>query len=55
METEFTAMKQAASNEWRDRQFLAKPPGYGTIPTYEKSEKCILLEEKVCDVDKVSK
>jgi len=51
METEFTVMKQAASNKCRDRRFLAKPPGYGTIPTYEKFEKIILLEEQVCDGD----
>ena len=55
METEFTVMSQAASNKWRDGQFLAKPPGYGTTPTYEKFEKCILLEEQVCDGDTVSR
>jgi len=49
METEFTVMKWAVTNKWRDRQFLARSPGYGKIPTYEKFEESILLEEKVCD------
>jgi hypothetical protein len=39
METEFTVMKWAATNKWGDRQFPAKPPGYGTTPTDEKFEK----------------
>jgi hypothetical protein len=55
METEFTVMKQAASNKWHDCQFLAKPPGYETTPTYEKFGKSILPEEQVCDGDTVSR
>jgi len=53
METEFTVMKWAATDKWRDRQFLARPPGYGTIETYEKFENSILLEENVCDGNSV--